>query len=174
MLVRWYRDTEAWGDAVAPSIDCHGRARCSQNRSVDRMLERATAFRGAPGGVAAPLHLRNALEHACREPRNVDEYASLCGVKASTAWNYACRVVERWPRAHAVVRGLVHGDVLDAVRGADDLSGSLGALMRRLSPALSGSTEVRCLSDRYAHLRLARLCVEAERAENFSSTPSQS
>ena len=169
-LVRKYHDTNTWGDARCPIIDHNGHARCSQNRRVDRMLETANGYRGTDVSKAAPLHLRNALSVLCRSPTTMDNFAIACGIKTSTAWNYACRVVERWPEAHTVTMSLVNSEIRDALRQTDDISGTLHTLMERMSPTLSGCTEVRCLSDRYAHLRLARICVEAERAIKFSDT----
>lgn len=90
----------------------------------------------------------------------------MCGVKTSTAWCYACRVVETWPRAHEVARPLVHPSILSRVQATQDTSGSLRTFFSRLQDdddTFRGDTDVRCLEDRYAHLRLARLCVEAAR-----------
>ena len=110
----------------------------------------------------APAYLKRALAHLCDlAPTTIDVFARTCGVGSSTAWSYACRVVETWPHAAPLARTLVHPSMLEACRATDDLSGGLRDLGARLP--VTGDTELRCLADRYAHLRLARLCVEAER-----------
>jgi hypothetical protein len=174
-MARRYHDTGAWSDPMPVWTSARARA-CL---AACRLGERGADFRGAstePGlGRPPPPHLRNALASLCREPRGIAQLAALCEVQPATAWSYACRVVETWPNSHSLAARLVAPDVLASVRAADDLSGSLRDLSSRLAvtdPRYGGSPEVRGLADRYAHLRLARVCVEAERREGVDGVGS--
>ena len=174
-LYRRYHDTGTWSEPLGFSLDERGVARCGGNRRVDALVAQAWAeaeedasFRGSSSSSAPsttrrrappPPHLRRALQHLVRGVRDVDALARACGVARATAWSYACRAVERWPDAHVHARALVHAPLLDAVRALPDRRGPLRGLMDQLLP---GDVAWRCVDDRYAHLRLARLCVEAE------------
>lgn len=170
-LYRRYHDTGAWSAPLGFCLDERGVARCGGNRRVDALVAQAweeEGFRGSSSASSsttrrrdAPPHLRRALQHLVRGVRDVDALARACGVERATAWSYACRAVERWPRAHAHARALVHAPLLDAVRALPDRRGPLRGLMDQLLP---GDVAWRCVDDRYAHLRLARLCVEAAEA----------
>lgn len=149
---RVYHDTGRRSASVPVRRDERGVARGAGNRD----LYRGTA-RPDP-----PEHLRNALAFLCRRPRDVGAMARQLGVRESTAWCYACQVVIAWPTAHDVACGLVQPEVLRAVRDTNDLSGSLQDLWRRLHSRIGHA--LREDEDRYAHLRLARACAEAERA----------
>jgi hypothetical protein len=143
---RQYHDTGAWSTGAPPP----------------GAEERAYAGR-APPRRPAPAHLRRALGALVRAaPADVRALAAACGVSEATAWCYAAQVVERWPEAHVHARALVHPPALAALAALDDASGPLRALMARAeaTPPLRGDVEWRCL-DRYAHLRLARLCLQA-------------
>lgn len=123
---------------------------------------RDAAFRGTP---PAPPHLRRALAGLVRDPRDVQAYARLCGdVAVSTAWNYACRAVEQWPACHVHARRLVYPPVLRGVAELADRDGTLRDVLHRLdgTAALRGDVGWRCVRDRCAHVRLARLCLQAE------------
>ena len=162
MLVRHYHDTDRWSDPFPPMVDDRGHARCSGNRRVDLLVERDRTYGGV--GVqrsAPPPHLQNALRILCRQRTpNVDALARELAVKPSTAWSYACKVVETWPLAHAEASRLVHPEIFEAVRTCDCPSGSLRELYHRVHLQLAEAREV---SDPFAHLRLARVCIEARK-----------
>ena len=158
---RRYHDTGTWSGPLPVHVDEQGALRGSQNRRVDTLVAQAfggeDTDRGASSGKPPPSYLRRALGHLVREPRTVQDYARLCGVEVSTAWCYACKCVETWPSAHPFAARFVHPPVLEAVRACADRKGSLRDLMERC-----GAHDWRTLDDRYAHLRLARLCADAE------------
>ena len=123
------------------------------------------AAHAAPAHAAArppPPHLRAALRHLARDLGDIEELAFACAVAPSTAWSYATRAVETWPLAAPLALRLVHPPLVAALRAVDDRSGALRALMERAerSVALRGDVAWRCLPDRYAHLRLARVCLQ--------------
>ena len=156
-LYRQYHDTDAW-HVVEPRVDAHGALVTAHNRRVDTVVREAFAdtYRGSTR--APPTRLRRAL--AClvhQRPRDVATFAAACGVATSTAWCYATQVVERWPAAGADARGLVYPPLLEALDGVS-LRGTLREVMARLEEGpLRGDVGWREVSDRYAHLRLARL-----------------
>jgi hypothetical protein len=161
-LYRHYHDTDAWDGPLTPRVDAGGVSRCDGNRSLAAVVRCAfdeERFRGASEGDA-PAHLLNALRCLVRSA-DVDELARRCGVARSTAWNYAARAVTRWPRAAGEAERLVHPPLLRELRRLPDRTGSLRSLSERLD-AMRDDPDWRCLPDRFAHLRLARLCVEAE------------
>ena len=86
-------------------------------------------------------------------------------MEVSTAWNYASRAVELWPaQAREPASRLVYPPLLKALRTVPR-EGRLRDLMERLQRGpLRGDAEWREVADRHAHLRLARLCVDAEQA----------
>lgn len=168
MLLRQYHDTHAWSDPFPPLVDDKGVLRCSQNRRLDALhAHQQASFRGTTingvqkdGERDAPPHVRHALQCLCRDPASVRAFAHLCGgVAVSTAWSYACRVVERWPHAHALGARLVAPALLADVSALDDLTGSLRDVLRRMHV----TPELRCVPDLFAQLRLARLCALAAR-----------
>ena len=161
-LYRIYRDTLATSHVFPAHIDPRGVRRCSGNRRIDSL--RDGAFRGstaAPSRRTPPSHLRETLAVVCRCPRDIERVAQHLGVARNTAWSYACRVVETWPTAWECAECLVDDDLMIAVHDTADLSGSLRALMGRLP--MHAHHALRESHDRYAHLRLARLCAEARR-----------
>ena len=159
---RQYHDTGTWAGPLPTHIDEQGALRGSQNRRIDTLVGQAFAdtevYRGAASGGAkpAPAYLRRALDRLVREPRTIEDFARSCGVEVSTAWCYACKCVETWPSSHPFAARFVHPPVLAAVRACSNRKGPLRDLMERC-----GEHEWRTLTDRYAHLRLARLCAEA-------------
>lgn len=166
-LYRRYHDTGAL-TPVLPAVDARGVLRCGGNRRVDALVADAyAAYRAADAAAPRappPPHLRAALAVLARGVADVDALARDCGVARSTAWCYAARVVEHWPAAHVAARALVHPPLLAAVTEVPR-EGTLKALMARLEAGpLRGDSDWRCVDDRYAHLRLARLCVEAAEA----------
>ena len=62
----------------------------------------------------------------------------------------------------AFARPLVYAPLFDAL-GEVDAAGTLRGVMERLEArsSLRGDPDWRCVRDRFAHLRLARLCAEA-------------
>jgi hypothetical protein len=144
--LRQYHDTGAWSEPL---------------REDDEPVYAAAA--PPPGARPPPRYLRAALRQLAREPRDVDELARLCAVEVATAWSYATRVVELWPLAHDLALPLVHPPLVEALRGLDDHAGSLRDLMARVEAAapLRGDVAWRCTRDRHAHLRLARVCLQA-------------
>jgi hypothetical protein len=168
-LYRQYHDTGKWFGPLPPIVDEHGVSRYSANRRVSHLVQQAWGphvFRGTgeKNRMSTSLpHLRHALECLAQEPATIDEFATTCGVKVSTAWGYVCKVVEHWPAAHNLARKLVFPPLLTACESNGDcLRGTLKEVMERLRAHLDGDSNWRCVPDRYAHLRLARLCIEAK------------
>lgn len=139
-VVRVYHDT---GDAQLVPEACKRRActRCA----------------------APPPHLRRALR-CMIDARDVTHFARRCGVAESTAWSYATRIVECWPAAESVAIALVYEPLVRALHECSDISGPLRDVMGRVEGAVAGDHEWRTLRDRYAHLRLGRVCVDARRS----------
>ena len=158
MLVRHYHDTDRWSDPYPPMYDDRGHARCSGNRRVDLLVERERTY-GRSRARRIPTHLHNALHILCRQTTpNIDALARELRVKTSTAWSYAYRVVEAWPLSHEAVSRLVHPESMTAVQSCSRTSGSLKELLQCIHREIVAAREV---SDLYAHIRLARACVEA-------------
>lgn len=161
MLQRVYHDTERTSDPFPPTVDDKGVERCSGNRRIDTLVRNESTFRGGASRPPPP-YLRNALATVCRGSSDIRLVSRLLGVTCNTAWSYVCRVVEEWPTSHQYASRLVHPELLVAVRDETDRTGSLRELMQRLHPRISHISDLRMCDDRYAQLRLARLCVEAE------------
>lgn len=154
-LMRLYHDTKRW---EGPLRDGRGGRHVAGNPRLDSLLDSSLVFRGAV--AEPPPYLRNARSCLAADPTDVDSFAAMCGVKRSTAWCYACQVLEHWPDANVFARKFVYPPLLDAVASAEDATGSLKELMARLEEGpLKGDVDWRCVQDRHAHLRLARLCV---------------
>lgn len=159
-LFRKYADTDRTSAPFALTVDAAGHRRCSGNRNVDALLARTSTYRGVDApSRPAPAHLRNALRALCRAPREIEVLARMLGVAPNTAWSYACGVVEYWPASHVHARALLDPDLAAAVDACADRSGSLRELMARLPARATAALRERV--DRYAFLRLARLCAEA-------------
>lgn len=158
-LYRFYHDNNRWDGPIFHTVDEAGVHRHSQNRRVSDLVN--VAWKGGSVKPPAP-YLRSALWNLTMLPLDIDSFASMCGVKTSTAWSYAGKVVEVWPLSHRLASRLVHPPLLKVCRETE-LAGTLTDLSSRLHPLLSGDVEWRCLEDRLSHLRLARICVEAER-----------
>ena len=152
---RQYNDTGAWADGG-------GAAAAGAAAAPPSPPEPLYAGGAAPRAAAAPPHLRAALRHLAHGPRAIEELAFACAVAPSTAWSYATRAVEAWPAAAPLALRLVHPPVVAALRALDDRRGALTALLDRAeaTAALRGDVAWRCLPDRYAHLRLARVCLQ--------------
>lgn len=166
-VVREFHDTGAVTSPMPLSVDAKGRVKCSGNRNVATLLRRRETVSRGSGDVQPsasdtppppPRHLRMALRVLCEvQPTSIDAFATALGVAPNTAWSYACRVVTVWPAAYVETSLMVDPDVLHAVRTAPDRTGSLTELCKRLRSHIP-----RELSERFAHLRLARLCADAE------------
>ena len=159
-LVREYHDTGR-RCAVPIRIDDHGVVRLSGNRSLDRLVERAHTYRGRGPPLLPPAHIRRAAHRLLQSPpaRDIHEFARRCGVLPSTAWSYLCRTLEFYPSTAEAAVSFVYPPLVHALHHIDT-SASLREVMERLSNGpLRGDYEWRCIEDRYAHLRLARLCL---------------
>ena len=110
-----------------------------------------------------PYYLRRALGFLVKmKTPEIKAFARACGVKETTAWHYACKIVETWPTASEVVGGLVYPPLWKACTSVP-LLGSLKEVMQSLEAGpFLGDSDWRCVDDRYAHLRLARLCLQVE------------
>ena len=143
------------------SADERGTRRFCHNRTKNGML------RHMRGGTAArcPKHLLRAKE-CVMTCDTIDEIATQCRVKRSTAWSYTTQVCQtsREARDHVRASHIVCASLWEAVDGAPCLSGCLKDVMERLkeSSSLDGCPHWRCESDRYAQLRLARICATAD------------
>lgn len=163
-LYRRYHDTNAISTTFPAHIDASGIRRCSGNRRIDTL--RDESYRGASTQRprSTPPHLQNTLAIVCRKPRDIQVVALHLNVAVNTAWSYVCRVVETWPTSYDLASALVDADMTACVSNEENLSGSLRDLMMRLPPRAYHA--LREADDRYAHLRLARICEEVRREQN--------
>lgn len=158
-LHRHYHDTNTWVTR-SPHLDDHGILRVDHNQRLEAVIDRA--FASSTSRSAPPPHLSRALQHVLRyEYATVDDFARGLQVAHSTAWCYAAQLVSQWPAVHAYLRRMVHPPLLEVLRRIP-LEGSLRDLLARVEQEPL-DVDWRCLRDRMAHLRLGRLCVEAER-----------
>lgn len=183
-LYRWYNDTDRWEGPLPTLMDATGARRYGGNRRVAHLVEEAfnPLYRGTHGvkKKRCPGHLQNAFRQLLRHPATIHDFASHCGsITESTAWTYACGVVERWPLMHSTARSLTHPPLLEALSEVD-ATGTLRDVLQRLDDGpLRYDAEWRHMGpERFSHLRLARLCVDAAEAEaaqraqrNQSSSP---
>ena len=170
-LVSEYHDTGIFSSPRTPLLDEKGNARCLGNRRLQDVLKQESSeeamFRGNDAGKRAPPpFLRNALRCLVREPKTLQEFSALCSVQVPTAWSYAARVVEHRPHAYDLAERFVFPSLLHEVRALPDRTGSLTEVMGRLEETFRGDSDWGCVEDRFAHLRLARMCAEAR--ENAS------
>ena len=165
-LLRQYHDTNALSDPFPAHVDASGIRRCSGNRNIDALRE--NTYRGASrsSGTSRPpaTHLQNALSVVCRKPRDIRTVALSLNVTVNTAWSYVCRVVDTWPSSWRLAASLVDTDMMACVVRETNLSGSLRDLMDRLPP--HAHQALRESDDRYAHLRLARICAQTQRDQS--------
>lgn len=180
-LYRWYSDTDRWEGPLPTLMDASGTRRYGGNRRVAHLVEEAfnPLFRGTHGAKKkrCPEHMQHAFRQLLKRPATIHDFASRCGsISESTAWTYACGVVERWPLAHSMARALTHPPLLDALSEVD-AAGPLRDVLQRLDDGpLHYDAEWRHMgAERFPHLRLARICVDAAEAEaaqrNQSSSP---
>lgn len=162
-LYRHYHDTNVWKGPLKPNIDANGTERYSGNRRVASLVEKGWGEESYRGDKKekAPKYLQNALSELTKQPSSVKEFASACGVEESTGWNYLCKVVEMWPASNQIAKNLIYPGVLEVCESGICLKGTLKEVMERINthPTLLGDVEWRCTENRFAHLRLARLCV---------------
>lgn len=154
-ILREFHDTKL-RRRVPVRVDDAGTLRIGGNRSVETLLQ----GRGTQPVTRAPPHIARTVDVLkSRTCRTVSDVGDAMGVKTSTAWCYVCRAVEEDPsiRNHAI--RLVFPALPAALRALADTSGLLRDVMERLqSGPLRGDSEWRCVPDRFAHLRLARIC----------------
>ena len=163
-VTRMYHDTGK--ETPLPlTMDEQGVIRISGNRSLRSLsMKGEEQFRGLGRSVTGnvPLHLRRALSALLvSDPvwNNVKEYATSLGVKESTAWCYLCKIVELFPFANMSAAKVIYPPLLAALASVDN-RGTLKQVMERLNCGpLKGSMEWKCIDNRFAHLRLARLCL---------------
>ena len=164
-LYRNYHDTNHWDGPLPVLLDAQGRQRYSGNRSVSSLLDDGFDFRGTKK-KRIPPYLKEAKNQLSKHPGNIEEFAALCGgIAISTAWNYVSSVIEHWPHHHIDARSFVHASLCDALDDLEDTSGPLRDVMARLDAGpLHFDLGWKHLENRFAHLRLARLCCEAAAA----------
>ena len=154
-LVRIYKDTNI-SHNVALHVDQCGTIRIAHNRTLDSLKDNSR-FRGQ-ADATPPFHIfRTLTTHV--DHNTIEELAGVLNVKLSTAWSYLCRMLEFFPSANVSAARYVWPPLLEALTSTD-LTGTLKEVMERLNKgALLGNQEWRCLSDRFAHIRLGRLCL---------------
>lgn len=167
-LVRVYRDTGT-AHTVNGTIDERGVWRTAGNRRVAPPRDGAS-YRGVQGALACPAHIVRARDLVIHDRSVVDAatLAHACGVQETTAWQYACSAAERFPICHARLLLWIYTRLLPALDRVD-VCGSLRDVMSRLqAPAgpLDGDHDWKCVRNRYAHLRLARILWHAHRSSN--------
>lgn len=153
-LVRVYHDTGN-ETPLDPSFDHSGRAVCSRNRRISTLVYRGTQ-RSPCDSMQPKGYLKRAFE-LYAQGNTVEDVAALLNIKTSTAWCYACRIVEIWPEACDTLAQLVDDEVLDCVASLplEKQKGSLQQLMVHIGRECAS---IRTLDDAFSHLRLARLC----------------
>lgn len=159
-LLRVYHDTGR--TTMLPlNIDGAGVVRMSGNRRVDSLEK--NVFRGSAkegSQKPTPAHLQRTIRlMILHVPPDIETVATLLNVKTSTAWCYLCKAVEEFPSFNTYAACVVYEPLLRALCEVS-MSGSLTEVMQRVNQGpLKGCTEWRCTTDRFAHLRLARLCL---------------
>ena len=100
-------------------------------------------------------------EAALLASTTIDEVARRCGVRRSTAWQYVTTTCEASARAarHVLDGTALVCPELRATASGVDLTGSLTTVMERVAERLDGDVAWRCEKDRYAQLRLLRVCL---------------
>ena len=161
-LLRRYHDT---GHTIPlpVCVDARGTLRVGANRPLSALLAQETGFRGTTGPQPArrppPAHLVRARHALARHPVDIIAFARDLGVRVSTAWCYACQVLEHFPADNIHAHRLVFPPLLPALLAVDQ-RGTLREVMSRLNDGpLRGDADWRCIDDRFAHVRLARLCL---------------
>ena len=156
-LIRVFKDTDI-SHEVARHVDQHGTERISHNRTLDSLRSNNSQYRGQHDATVPPFHIFRTLTiHDDYDA--IDLLASSLDVKVSTAWSYLCRMLEFFPSANVSAVQYVWHPLLQALPLIDQ-TGSLKQVMQRLNEGpLHGNQEWRCIADRFAHIRLARLCL---------------
>lgn len=166
VLKRKYHDTG--NETILPvNLNESGRRIIAGNLLLDSVLSREghcvrrVTYRGLENNAAPALYLQRAttmlLDFDCRSIRSL---AQLCGITENTAWSYVCKIAEvnRDVAAHAQTY-FVYPRLMKAIHEVD-VTGALKDVMQRLNAGpLQGDVEWRCLTNRCAHLRLARICL---------------
>jgi hypothetical protein len=152
-VMRIYHDTGTQ-TPLPFTVDKLGATRVFGNRSLQSL---STRYRGGTQSATVPFYIRNTLTVLMDEQR-IESIALRLSVKESTAWCYVCKLVEVYPSVSTLAARLIYQPLLTAMTEVD-MTGSLKEVMERLnSGPLRGSVEWRSVDNRYAHLRLARLC----------------
>ena len=150
-MFRLYHDTSEWVE-LPFNVDARGTRRFEQN-CTESGLCRPTA---------TPPHLQRARVHLL-STGNIGDFASACGVRLSTAWNYVTKLCEDAIVASHVLAGDFVCPELSTAVSAVDLNGSLRSVMERIEHVIGGDTRWRCEHDRFAQLRLLRVCLTSHR-----------
>ena len=136
-------------------LDERGVQRLAHNRRATALADRSD-YRGAD---RTDPRLPPYLDRARRILLECDAVATVarrCGVLPTTAWSYVCELAATCDacREHARAH-FVHPVLFEALPRVD-ARGSLREVMERVDAR--GDVEWRCATDRYAQLRLARVC----------------
>lgn len=142
-----------------------GERRAREGDGAARVYAGAGLRRPSP--VPLPPRLREVADLA-KNASSVRRLAREAGVKESTIWSYLCQIAERDASfaTHVLFESsLVCIDIarvcVEEGAESDALRGTLKTVMARLTEktSLGSSPEWRCQENRYAQLRLARVCV---------------
>ena len=182
-LVRLYHDTDRYREECV-RCDDDGFVRCGNGKRVEAAI--AQAWLPETNGVGAslkdcsrppsPSNIRyrgtRKTNHTERGPKlapcehkalnaasshaTIEDVATECGVSIPTAWTYLCRAVSKSGIVASVV-GLIHTEMMRALRDTSDLTGGLNELKTRLDVSAEG---IPCFMEQ---LRLGRILADAER-----------
>ena len=164
VMFRQYHDTKKWDGPLHTSQDDCGVERCSGRQRVEELRDEAWGAKRR-GTRGAPAHLMNARDVLNESPNSIRVVADRCGVKTSTAWSYVTKAVDIWPQLHVQARRLIFPGLLQGCCHDDVcVDGSLVDVMQciKMKTGVATAKEWQSVEDPYAHLRLARLCLQAE------------
>ena len=168
VMFRRYHDTGQWA-AVRTTADECGVERCFGRRRVDEVRDDAW-MEGRPAHPV-PAHLWNAKAVLEESPADIQTVADRCGVRRSTAWSYMSKVVEEWPHMHVHAARLVFPLLLQCCGQSvahGTLREAMGCLERHTD--LAAHAAWKRVEEPFAHLRLARLCLQARDAPSTESS----
>lgn len=156
--IREYHDTGRMV-TLPVRLDERGVQRLAHNRRATTLADRGADRADYRGADRPPPHLPPYLDRARRILLECDAVATVarrCGVLPTTAWSYVCELAATCDacREHARAH-FVHPVLFEALPRVD-ARGSLREVMERVDAR--GDVEWRCATDRYAQLRLARVC----------------
>jgi hypothetical protein len=145
--------------------DKQGFRRIGGNRRLQTVLDSTSAtpqFRGPDAVAREVVHMPRFLQRAremVQRANSIEDLAQRCGVRVSTAWCYATKLVDILdvPEARGIVRRLVSSEVLVALVSLTDFSGTLVEVVARCQmPPLPDDVDMaqvritRCLLRRLA------------------------